>query len=265
MVSLPKQVSHMALPKLRSPVVLVHGLLGFDQIRLAGMTMADYFPGISTALKLSGNDVYIPCLHPTRGVADRAVELKKYLDQVTTGEPVHLIAHSLGGLDSRFMISHLGMEDRVLSLTTLGTPHHGTAFADWGIRNLGRLLKPVLDFIGIPYGAFYDLTTANCRRFNEAVPNAPEVRYFSVAGEFGGHWHRPEWLLPSSIVWQAEGPNDGVVSVKSARHGEMLTTWRGDHFSLINWAHFLAPSRVFANGETTLFQTILRRLADEGY
>jgi triacylglycerol lipase len=255
----------MTLPRLRSPVVLVHGLLGFDHLRVAGLTLADYFPGIPNALKLSGNNVFIPCLSPTRSVAERAAELKKYLDRVVPHEPVHLIAHSMGGLDSRHMISRLGMKDRVLSLTTMGTPHRGTSFADWGIRHVSRLMRPLLNFLGIPFGAFYDLTTNHCRRFNNETPDAPGVRYYSVAGEFGGHWHRPEWLLPSTIVWQAEGANDGVVSVRSAHYGELLETWRGDHFSLINWNHFLAPSRVFANGETTLFQRILGRLHDEGY
>lgn len=255
----------MPHPKLRSPIVLVHGLLGFDSIRVAGWTVADYFPGIDAALKLSGNTVFIPCLSPTRGAADRALQLKRFLDRTVQNEPVHLIAHSLGGLDSRYMISRLGMAERVLTLTTLGTPHRGTPFADWGIRHFSAVMRPALDLMSIPYGAFLDLTTENCQRFNEQTPDVPEVRYYSVAGDYGGEWHRPEWMLSHAIVRLTEGPNDGVVSVKSARYGELLTTWRGDHFSLVNWAHSLAPARVFTNGESTVFQTILTRLADEGY
>jgi triacylglycerol lipase len=255
----------MPLPKLRSPIVLVHGLMGFDRIQLAGLTLADYFPGISSALKLAGNIVLIPWLSPTRGVADRAAELKRCLDIALGTEPVHLIAHSMGGLDSRYMISRLGMRDRVLSLTTLGTPHRGTAFADWGVRRFGRLLRPILNFLGIPFRAFDDLTTDHCRRFNAETPDAPQVRYFSVAGEFAGQWHRPEWLLPHTIVAQAEGPNDGVVSVRSAGYGELLHTWQGDHFSLVNWAHFLTPARIAADGESAVIQTIMGRLADEGF
>jgi triacylglycerol lipase len=255
----------MPLPKLRSPIVLVHGLLGFDRIRLAGLTLADYFPGIAPALKVAGNDVYVPCLSPTDGVAQRAAELKSFLHQLSSKEPVHLIAHSMGGLDARYMVAHLGMQDRVLSLTTLGTPHRGTPFADWGVRRFGRMLRSALDFVGIPSKAFFDLTTGFCRDFNDRTPDAPRVRYFSVAGEYQGEWHRPEWLLSHMIVSQVEGPNDGVVSVRSAGYGELLTTWRGDHFSLVNWAHSLAPARVFANGESSVFQTILTRLADEGF
>ena len=77
--------------------------------------------------------MFVPWLSPTGGVADRAQQLKDFIDRVSPAEPVHLFAHSMGGLDARYMISCLGMAQRVLTLTTLGTPHRGTAFADWGI------------------------------------------------------------------------------------------------------------------------------------
>ena len=46
--------------------------------------------------------------------------------------PFHLIAHSMGGLDSRFLITHLQPDgdNRILSLTTIGSPHHGSPIAD---------------------------------------------------------------------------------------------------------------------------------------
>ena len=62
--------------------------------------------------------------------------------RASTGRPVHLIGHSLGGLDSRFLISKLGMADRVLSLTTIGTPHHGTPLADIVVRALRKQACP---------------------------------------------------------------------------------------------------------------------------
>jgi triacylglycerol lipase len=86
----------------------------------------------------------------------------------------------------------------------------------------------------MPHQAFFDLTAAHCRQFNEATPDAPNVRYYSVAGEHDGSLARPEWLLPYSIVRAAEGPNDGVVSLASAKYGESFEVWPGDHFSIIN-------------------------------
>src|SRR5438309_431152 len=92
----------MLIPKLRSPIVLVHGLFGFEKLGVAGMTIVNYFPGIPDLLTAAGNRVLIPALTPTGGVADRAKQLKDFLVQHSPGEPVHVIAHSLGGLDARF-------------------------------------------------------------------------------------------------------------------------------------------------------------------
>jgi triacylglycerol lipase len=255
----------MQIPKLRSPIVLVHGLFGFDRLKLAGLTLVDYFAGIPALLRRSGNRVLVPCLTPTAGVAVRAQQLKDFLEREAPGEPVHLIAHSMGGLDARYLISCLGGESRVLSLTTLGTPHRGTAFADWGIQRLERLLKPIFHFFSIPGQAFYDLTTSACRTFNERVRNSPRVRYLSVAGQHDGHYLCPEWLLPYGIVQRAEGPNDGLVSVASATFGESVEVWEGDHLSLINWPHLFARNRGFWRDPAARYGPLLRRLADEGF
>src|SRR5262245_61155581 len=178
----------MIIPQLRSPVVLVHGLLGFDRLKIAGLTVAHYFAGIPDMLRAAGNRVLVPALSPTEAVAVRAQQLKDFLARESPGEPVHLLAHSMGGLDARYMISCLESRDRVLSLTTLGTPHRGSPFADWGIRRLKHLLKPVFDFFAMPTQAFYDLTTSSCKVFNERTPNVEGVRYFSVAGRHDGHY-----------------------------------------------------------------------------
>ncbi|HMC64035.1 MAG TPA: alpha/beta fold hydrolase [Gemmataceae bacterium] len=255
----------LIIPKVRVPIVLVHGLFGFDRIRLAGLTIANYFPGIPECLQAAGNRVLIPSLSPTAGVAERARQLKEYLERESPGEPVHLFAHSMGGLDSRYMVSRLGMAERVLTLTSLGTPHRGTSFADWGIGRLERLVKPIFSFLGIPTQAFYDLTTASCRTFNDQVPDDPRVRYFSVAGRHDSRYLHPGWLLPHSIVQQAEGPNDGVVSVASATYGETMEIWEGDHFSLVNWLHPWAKNRTFGRDPILRYGPLVRRLKDEGY
>ena len=64
---------------------------------------------------------------------------------------------------------------------------------------------------------------------------ALEPRLYSVAAEHDGSLASPEWLLSYGIVKEAEGPNDGVVSVASARYGEDCGIWPGDHFTLVNW------------------------------
>jgi triacylglycerol lipase len=255
----------MRVPKLRTPVVLVHGILGFNEIRWNGWTFADYFSGIPALLRKAGNTVLVPCLSATGGVKKRARQLRRFLNQHMPQEPVHVIAHSMGGLDSRYMISRLKMHRRVLSLTTLGTPHRGSTFADWGIRALERLLKPIMRFLSIPTRGFYDLTTASCARFNRKVPPAPGVRYFSVAGKHDGAFFNPEWLLPYNIVLENEGPNDGVVSVASATYGESVEVWEGDHFSLVNQGNPLSRYLRSYHDAGDRYSALLGRLTDEGF
>src|SRR5712691_2851316 len=104
----------MIIPKLRTPIVLVHGLFGFDRVcvPVVGWTVANYFPSIPELLRAAGNRVLIPTLSPTGGVADRAGQLKEFIERESPSEPVHLLAHSMGGLDARYMISCLGMGNR---------------------------------------------------------------------------------------------------------------------------------------------------------
>jgi triacylglycerol lipase len=255
----------MIIPKMRSPIVLVHGLFGFNRLGIAGATLVNYFPGISELLTASGNRVLVPALTPTGAVADRASQLKDFLIKQAPGEPVHVIAHSMGGLDSRYMISCLGMANQVLTLTTLGTPHRGTSFADWGIERLERIIKPVLDAIGMPYQGFYDLTRPKCKEFNEKVIDVPTVRYFSVGGKHDGHFLHPEWFLPFRIVTKHEGDNDGVVSLASAKYGETFDVWDGDHLRLVNWYHPVAHYRGLRPDLSLRYGGIMRRLADMGY
>lgn len=250
-------------PKLDAPIVLVHGLCGYDRIVAFGRTLKDYFPGIRERLEAVGNRVFVPRLSCTLGVEARAGELKRYIEKrVPDGGPVHLIGHSMGGLDSRFMVSKLGMASRVKSLTTVATPHRGTAFADWAVKRFSPLVAPLFRLLGISFQAFIDLTTAACRRFNEEVPDAPGVRYLSVAGVCETRLMGPEWWLPHGIVDRAEGPNDGVVSVASARWGERLDVWEGDHLNLVNWPNRLARRRGLWERIAPDYGRIVRRVAE---
>jgi triacylglycerol lipase len=252
------------IPRLRAPIVLVHGLMGFDSLRLGPLLLVEYFRGIPAVLRAAGNRLFVASLSPTGGIVDRAGQLKALLDRESPHEPVHLLAHSMGGLDSRYLISRLGMAHRVLSLTTLGTPHRGTTFADWGVRRLQRVLQPLFEFANLSYQAFFDLTVAHCAEFNRLTPDAPNVRYFSVAGDFQLHWLMPEWQIPARILSRTEGPNDGLVSVASATWGEDCTLWDGDHINLINRRHAWTPARR-QKDRTEHYAALIRRLADEGF
>ncbi len=253
------------IPALKAPIVLVHGVLGYSEFRMGPLTLVRYFSGASELLRSAGNRVLLPWLSPTAGVAARAAQLRTFLEREVPNEHVHLIAHSMGGLDSRYMITRLGMAKRVLTLTTIATPHRGSSFADWCVSRFGRVFKPLLEWFDMPAEAFFDLTTERCRQFNEQVPDDDGVRYFSVAGKHDGRFNTPEWLLPYHIVLSAEGPNDGIVSVASATYGDNIDIWEGDHVSLVSWNNRIAQARKNIPDRTADYARLLQRLADEGF
>lgn len=226
----------------RAPIVLVHGLLGFDRIKVGPFTLLRYFPGIEDALTEAGHRVAVPNLAKTRGVSHRGEQLRQFILEQFPNECVHIIAHSMGGLDARYMVSRLDMQERVLSLTTIGTPHRGTAFADWTLRHFGRTSKPLLNFLGVPTDAWDDLTTENCSRLNEITPDVPGVRYYSVAGACPLDLLSPLWRPAGELVAEREGANDGVVSIESAKYGEGCEVWDADHMNLVNRPNPRAPN-----------------------
>jgi triacylglycerol lipase len=248
---------------LGEPIILVHGVLGYNELRLGPWTLTRYFSGTAELLQRAGNRVFTPWLSPTASIAARAVQLKTFIDRTVPDERVHIIAHSMGGLDARYMISRLGMAGRVRTLTTIATPHRGSPFADWSVSRFGRVGKLVLDWFDVGAEAFFDLTTTRCRELNDECPDAAGVHYFSVAGQFGGELSAPEWLLPYRIVLAAEGMNDGIVSITSATHGEHTDLWTGDHVSLVNWYQPLRPHRP-TRDRTVEFTRLMQRLAEVG-
>ena len=225
--------------------------------------LADYFHGIPQALAGAGNRIFVASLSPTNGIGRRAAQLRAFIQAHSPDEPVHVIAHSMGGLDARHMISRMDMAGRVLSLTTLGTPHRGTPFADWGLSRIGKVVGPVLDALGLSRRAFDDLTVAHCKEFNEQTPDVPGVRYFSVAGRLQASGRNVSWKLSAPIVEEAEGASDGVVSIRSATWGESLDVWEGDHMNLINWPSFGLARHV--NDRKPLYARLVGRLRDEGF
>jgi triacylglycerol esterase/lipase EstA (alpha/beta hydrolase family) len=61
---------------------------------------------------------------------------------VNGSEKVDIVAYSLGGVVSRLAIIDHHLENRVRTLVTMGTPHHGTFPARYVDTVLGRSLRP---------------------------------------------------------------------------------------------------------------------------
>jgi triacylglycerol lipase len=229
-----------------TPIVLHHGLfqgnVGIGSVKRAT------FKGIDKALIAAGFPVFVSSVHPTAGVEKRARQLKQWLLSIRSqhdSQKVILIAHSLGGLDARYMLTKLDMDKYVQTLVTVSTPHRGSPFADWCVENFAKKLNcfSLVRRLGWDIEAFEDLTTERCARFNEKIRNVPGVSYYSISAS------RPRSQMPAiavhpwTIVRKAEGPNDGLVSVQSAKWGKHLGTWRVDHWQTINRHYGLAARR----------------------
>jgi triacylglycerol lipase len=142
----------------------------------------------------------------------------------------------MGGLDLRYLVSHLGFAERTAAVVTICTPHRGSPFADYAIRHLDDRLR-VLRFIramNIDIDAVKDLTTTACRGFNDTVKDVPGIPYFSISAARPRSRVIPWGQLSYEIVRRCEGENDGLVSVTSAQWGTHLETWPADHWHSIN-------------------------------
>jgi triacylglycerol lipase len=240
----------------RHPVVLLHGLLGFDELVLGPARVA-YFRGLTERLRRAGADVHRPRVARTAAIAARGAQLAARLAQLPA-KRVNVIAHSMGGLDARWAIARLGLCERVASLVTIGTPHRGSPLADLGAGLLDdRLgLHRVLGGLGLDVAAFHDLTSARMAAFNERVLDARGVWYASVVAHAGLARTSPLLWATQRYLAARAGPNDGLVPLSSQGWGEVILELEADHFAQIGW------SLRFDAAE--LFTELLRELRGRG-
>ena len=237
--------AHYHTPK--HPIVLAHGLLGFDELHVAGKLLpgVHYWRGITEALTSNSVDVITASVPASASIEERAEKLGRNIEQKAQGKCVSIIAHSMGGLDSRYMISRLKPPNvRVLSLTTIASPHRGSAFADYVFNQIGPVRLPkvyqALELFKLETGAFSQLKRRYMMEdFNPATPDVEGVTYFS----YGATAEPAPWSAfrqSHRIVNRAEGPNDGLVSVESSRWGVYKGTLMDvSHLDLINWTNRL--------------------------
>jgi len=208
-------------------VVLIHGLFGFRRL-----LWLEYFQGVRQLYEEMGLRVIVPALPWAGSIRQRTPALAEQLE--SESGPLHLLAHSMGGLDARRWISCLGGGTRVASLTTLATPHRGSAASD----HICQTHSPFRIFAGAR-----DLTMDKLERFNRDTPNHPDVVYRSYAAT------RPvkeqPWLVRhyGRAIQRIEGNNDSQVSVHSAIWGDHVATLPCDHFELISKNLWLNPFR----------------------
>lgn len=250
------------------PVVLVHGFAGFSNFGWLGVA---YFNEIERAYREKGVVVSAPAMPPYNSSEVRARYLAAAVDDVlakTGAKKVHLIGHSQGGIDSRFLVNVMGYGDRVATLTTVSSPHRGTPVADQAQHVPPFFLQSVFWMMasvnGAPPGvdlgeidsraALKTLSTSGMEAFNTRFPDDPRVPVFSLAAVVGtprdgscddGAWGglrgqaAPQvWLTPTWTLLSGKDPdravgNDGVVTVASAKWGTFLGCIPVDHISVV--------------------------------
>jgi triacylglycerol lipase len=241
----------------RFPIVLAHGLGGFDDI-LLGTRRLHYFRGVPDHLRGLGATVHIAGVAPLASIAQRAEQLAAHVEALAAPRVI-IIAHSMGGLDARFAISKLGLHRRVAGLVTIGTPHRGTPVADKSAGVLGANygMPWLLSRVGLDVGALYDLTTARMAAFNANVRDVRGVDYACFLASVSREKLNPLLWPLQAFVSQVAGPNDGLVPESSQRWGEVLGHVQADHWAQIGWSsRFDAPA---------LYSEILRVLAAKGW
>lgn len=233
----------------KHPIVLAHGLLGFDELRLAGSYLpgVQYWRGIKEAFQKNNIQVITTAVPTTASIEERARALHHAIRAHAEGQSVNIVAHSMGGLDSRYLISRLKpTEFQIKSLTTIATPHRGSSIADIIFREIGSEHLPAIyramARLSIDTAAFAQLTRRYVtEEFNPANPDDEEVRYFS----YGASAHPSVFSifrLSHDLLEILEGPNDGLVSVASSKWGDggyKGTLMGVTHLDLINWTNRL--------------------------
>ena len=214
------------------PVVLVHGA-GFGDKPMG----LNYWGRIPGTLEDKGAKVFYGGTDGWGTVEYNAAVLKATVEAVlaeTGSAKVNIIAHSKGGVEARYMISTMGLADKVASLTTIATPHYGSKTMD-GILGWPDFILRILSFIVNTssriggdknpdfYTASQSLGTGYMEDFNINNPDAPGVYYQSFAGELKSPTGDIILSLPALWVRSVEGPNDGMVAVESAQ----WTNYRG--------------------------------------
>ena len=222
-----------AICRTRYPILLVHGVFFRD------FKFPNYWGRIPKELEKNGAVIFFGNHQSALSVADSGAELTERIKRIVaeTGcGKVNVIAHSKGGLDCRYAISHCGADQYIASLTTINTPHRGCLFADYLLKKTPENVKKtiassynaVLRKLGDSHpdflAAVYDLTDERCRQFNENVMDSGQVYYQSVGSRLNKATNGKFPLnFTYHIARHFDGPNDGLVSESSFRWGENYT------------------------------------------
>lgn len=282
------------------PIVLAHGLFGTDQFEIGGVEILDYWFGVVSALQEEGAEVFVTTTSPINSSYVRGAQLEAQIENIlaiTGKSKVHIIGHSQGGLDARYVAGV--RPELVRSVTTVATPNKGAdlaLFASQNIDEQGNLLAPLLNLLGPLIEDFARLITGSedpldwkaafgflgdVDQFNVDFPNGlPDgchdgdhevdgIRFYSWTGNivgFLGTRVGTNVLDPTDVLFNTaslfyglfEG-NDGLVSVCSAQFGEVLgDDYLMNHLDIVN--QIVGLTAPLATQPLTLYREHAQRL-----
>ncbi|WP_213938076.1 triacylglycerol lipase [Pseudomonas sp. dw_612] len=258
------------------PILLVHGLFGFDRIG-----KYELFHDVKQSLRSHGARVFVPHLSATHSNEVRGDQLLTQIERVLEGtgaRQVNLIGHSQGALAARYAAAVA--PQRVASVTSVSGPNHGSELADFLRKALtpGRLPEHVArkvatlfaDFLSLLSGnlhlpqnaiaALNALTTEGVGAFNDKYPQGlPKnwggkgrelvngVRYYSWSGTLQGTLLNEGLgaLDPTHAFCRAfseyfiteAGQNDGLVGRYSSHLGKVIRSdYPMDHMDSLSQA-----------------------------
>ncbi|MGM0704923.1 MAG: lipase family alpha/beta hydrolase [Bacteroidota bacterium] len=257
------------------PVVMMHGFGIGGSFRRGG-----HLHEQAMYLRMRGVRAYAPNVSPYNTVRARCQTWKHHIEHVlheTGADAVSLIAHSMGGLDARFLISQMGLHDRIGALVTIATPHRGSELANLVLQQPDAVrswMADMADWLGthiIENGSANSLQTVReltpsfmTHSFNPNVPDHPNVHYWSYAGRAGRDTNVP--LTPllryfNAYLYEREGCNDGFVSVESAKWGTFKGVLDADHIRQVGMDAGFGGADFDAN---TFYADVALDLADVG-
>lgn len=280
--------------KTRYPIVLVHGLLGFDSL----LGIYDYFYGLPSELRSGGAKVYIANVSSSNYTEVRGEQLIRYLDQLraTYGyTKFNLIGHSHGGPTVRYVASV--RPALVASMTSIGAPHTGSKVADGlraaappgsileatlaGFVNALSLFIELLSGDGDPQnalGALASLNSAGAATFNASHPQGKpttacgqgaavvnNVRYYSMGGTsvLTNILDISDPMLGAGSLFFGWEQNDGLVGQCSSHWGVVLRDNYGwNHLDEVN--QILGFRGLFSSSPASVYRAHANRLKNAG-
>ena len=257
--------------KTKYPVVLVHGMVIKD------FKLYRAFRKIRNYLEKENVKVYVTNQDGVGSIETNALQIKEEILKILELEnvsKVNIIAHSKGGVDSRYMISMLDMDEHIASLTTLSTPHYGSKLS----TKLLSMPKWCAKFLAFWINLFYkickdkhpdilklghQLKDSTMEEFNKKVLNSNKVYYQSYSSSMN---NRKSFLmlLPHKITKHLEKVDtDGIVSVNSSMWGEYKgnMTNNYDHAEMVGFY----GSKKTLNEVSKFYLNIIDDLSSKGF